>query len=122
MRGPTMLNDSHALRLGRLMDVATLKAQVIAGNLANQDTPGYRSRSVDFEAAFQDAVNNGQDPLEVEAKIYEPRDTEVDVDGNDVSVDREVLAGAQNAFMYQTYVSLLQGRNRLYNTALTSAP
>jgi len=117
-----MINDSTTVRLGRLLDVSTLKAQVIAGNLANQNTPGYRTRAVAFDDAYRAAIANGDDPLSVTPTVYEPRNTAVDVDGNDVAVDREVLAGAQNAFLYQTYVSLLQGRNRLINTALTSAP
>lgn len=120
--GAPMIQDSTTDRLGRLLDVSRLKAQVIAGNLANQNTPGYRTRAVAFDEAYRAALANGQDPLSVTPIVYEPRDTAVDVDGNDVAVDREVLAGAQNAFLYQTYVSILQGRNRLINTALTSAP
>jgi flagellar basal-body rod protein FlgB len=117
-----MLDDPIAQNLARLMDIATLRSRVIAGNLANQNTPGYKTRAVAFEDAFRKAIEGGGDPDSVEAEIYEPRTTASQVDGNDVAVDQQVLLGSENAFVYQMYSNIIHGRNRLINTAITSAP
>lgn len=117
-----MFNDPHVGRLAKLMDVANLRGRIIAGNLANQNTPGFRARAVSFEEAFQEALSSGKEVGDIEAEVYEPRNTGMDVDGNDVNVDKEVLAAAQNAFLYDAYASMIRGRNKLLDTALTSAP
>ncbi len=117
-----MIDDAHTRNLARMMDVASIRARVIAGNLANQNTPGYRAKAVAFEDAFTEALDQGQSPESVAVNIFEPRDTSVGVDGNDVDPDREVLAGSENAFIYNAYASILRGRHKLIDTALTSAP
>lgn len=117
-----MLGDPHAAVLSRLMDVAALRQRVHAANLANQNTPGYRAKAVAFEDAFREALASGDDPGSVEATVYEPRNTPIQNDGNDVSTDREVLASAQNALLYNTYVSLVRGQQKLIATAVSSSP
>jgi len=49
-----LLNQVNILEKG--LDASWLKNDVIAGNIANADTPGYKSRSVDFESVFADAL------------------------------------------------------------------
>jgi flagellar basal-body rod protein FlgB len=117
-----MLGDSHSAVLSRLMDVASLRQRVHAANLANQNTPGYRAKAVAFEGALREALDAGGDPGSVEPTIFEPRSTPVQNDGNDVDPDHEVMASAQNALLYNTYVSLVRGENKLLTTAVSSAP
>jgi flagellar basal-body rod protein FlgB len=116
-----MLHDDRMNTLAKLLDVANLRAQVHAGNIANVDTPGYRAQAVAFESAFQDALAGGdQDQaLAVEPEVYQPRDTALKMDGNDVDLDREITLQTQNNLLYTTYVNLLRGKHRLLNTAIT---
>jgi len=104
------------------MDVASLRAQVHAANLANQNTPGYRAKAVAFEEAFHAALAAGGDAEAVEAEIIEPRVNAVSVDGNDVAPDYEVLAAAENAIRYNTYVALSRGEAKLIATAISGSP
>ncbi|GDY11936.1 hypothetical protein LBMAG53_08140 [Planctomycetota bacterium] len=119
-----MLGDDQFRVLERLLDVASLRAQVHAGNLANQNTPGYHARAVEFDSAFRQALANDgpDDALAIEPKIVEPRTTSTKVDGNDVAVDREVTALAQNRLLYDTYVAMLKGRKDLLMTAMSPPP
>ena len=89
--GVLMLIDERMADLAKLLDVASQRQKVHAGNIANANTPGYRARAVQFEEAFQQALANGDGELarSIEPEIFEPRTTSVDNDGNDVSVDRE---------------------------------
>jgi flagellar basal-body rod protein FlgB len=119
-----MFGDDHARILARLMDVSMTKAKIHTANLANQNTPGYRAKDVAFDDAFAEALaEGGVDAAEqVEAKIYEPRTTPVGIDGNDVVPDKEVTASAENAVLYNTYMSILRGKSKLINTAISQSP
>jgi flagellar basal-body rod protein FlgB len=119
-----MIIDHRLQLMARLMDVAALKAQVHAGNIANQNTPGYKTRAVAFDQAFQQALEQGgaEDASEVEPAVYEPRSTPAQPDGNDVSLNREIIDSAKNQMMYNAYVSMVRGKLRLLNVAAGQAP
>ncbi len=118
------MDDPRLTVLARLMDVAVLRQQVHAGNLANQNTPGFKARAVAFEDAFNQALDEqGLDrAMRTDERIYEPRSSPADPDGNDVSSEREVAALAQNKLLFDTYTQLARGKMRLLNTAIASAP
>lgn len=117
-----MLMDDRMRNLAHLLDVASLRQRVHAGNLANQNTPGYRAQAVAFDEAFQQALaERGSDAARaVRPEIVEPRATSVDNDGNDVSTDHEVNVLAQNAMLYQAYTAMLRGKATMLETAIRS--
>lgn len=119
-----MFSDDHSKILARLMDVSLIKAHVHTQNIANQNTPGYKAKAVDFDEAFKAALDSGNESEieSVEPRIVEPRNTPVGVDGNDVALDKEVLQAAENSMLYNTYVALQRGKTRLINTAIGQSP
>ncbi len=118
------MSDRQLQLLARLMDVSVLKAQIHAGNLANQNTPGYKTRAVSFDDAFQAALADGDEAAagKVEPSIIEPHATAVQADGNDVDVNAEIMDAAKNQTMYDAYNAMARGKLRLLNTAATPAP
>jgi flagellar basal-body rod protein FlgB len=123
-REQAMLIDDRLKLMARLMDVSALKAQVHAGNIANQNTPGYRAKAVAFDQAFEQALRDqGADEAnDVEAEIYEPQNTPVQDDGNDVSLNQEIMESAKNQTMYNAYLAMVKGKMRLLNIAAGQAP
>jgi flagellar basal-body rod protein FlgB len=117
-----MLGDTHTDILARLMDVSALRAKVHAANLANQNTPGYKAQRVEFDAAFQEALDAGDDPNSVQPLVVDGGGGMEQADGNNVSVDREVLDQTQNAALYNSYATLAQGRKKLLTIAITASP
>jgi flagellar basal-body rod protein FlgB len=119
-----MLVDDRLRLMARLLDVSALKAQVHAGNIANQNTPGYRAKAVSFDQAFEQALRDqGVDDAEqVEALIYEPHTTPVQPDGNDVSKNREIMESAKNQTMYNAYLAMVRGKMKILNIAASNAP
>ncbi len=115
-----MLSDDRMLNLAKMLDVASLRAHVHAANIANQNVPGYRAKAVSFETEFNKAMQQHGDEAArmVKPEVYEPQVTSVDNDGNDVDLDREVTAAAQNGVLYNTYVNLLRGKHTLLTTAI----
>jgi flagellar basal-body rod protein FlgB len=96
-------------QIARYLDLAAAEAKLTAVNMANVDTPGYRTVGMDFGAEMLEAlddVGRGHAPRKV-------RVTEVDgliarPDGNDVSVDRESLNLAEAQLKFRTGVALLR--------------
>ncbi|PLW83994.1 flagellar basal body rod protein FlgB [Kineobactrum sediminis] len=108
-------------------DALTLRSQrntVIANNLANADTPGFKSRDMDFREALANAgtqvgsgtrlrVTDGQhlgagpaDQVTLKYRIpLQPSQ-----DGNTVEADREQAAFAENSVRYQASLQFLTGR------------
>lgn len=114
--------DVQVSNLSKLMDVAQLRAKVHAANIANQNTPGYHAKRVAFEDSFREALVAGKPADEIDPVIFEPRNTAEQPDGNDVSVDREVLDQAENSTLYNTYLAMIQGKKKLLTIAISTAP
>ncbi len=88
---------------------ARLRQAVIAGNIANLHTPGFRRRTVEFEALLARALKTGRpaELAEVHPVVTQPRSTPVDDEGNDVDLETELGELIKNAGAYKTYLRLL---------------
>ncbi|AXC09526.1 flagellar basal-body rod protein FlgB [Acidisarcina polymorpha] len=104
--------------LGQYLDLSSAELKLTAANMANLDTPGYRTQGFDFASEMQTAVAEAQwgkpggesgpsDPMSV------PRPRDVDgllerPDGNNVSMDREGLKMAESQLQFRTGIELLK--------------
>jgi flagellar basal-body rod protein FlgB len=101
-----MANVPMLQQLTGYLELTNQRQQLIVGNMANIDTPGYHTQDLDFQSAMQDVVNSGNvkmEPasLEVEGLPERP-------DGNNVNVDREGLLLSQTQLQYQMGVQLIK--------------
>ncbi len=94
--------DRIGVQLERYMDLLSLRQKLVASNIANADTPGYKTRDIDFQREFQ-AVLHGNTPVSEEVPGLETRN-----DGNNVSVDREARLLAENAMRFQLASGLMR--------------
>ncbi len=86
--------------LGYALDLYQARHRVLAENVANAETPGYRARDLDFGSALASAFEaGGEQPGAGEAAepLVDARAT-VKVDGNSVDLDTEMARLSQNAF------------------------
>src|ERR1700733_10246949 len=109
MQVSTPLGDA----LGKYLDLTAEQMKLTAGNMANIDTPGYRTQGFDFEQAFgaalnqpthggQTAMNGAQTGVgDVDGLVARP-------DGNTVSLDRESMQLAKSQLQFRTGVALLK--------------
>lgn len=111
--GPT---DSLLLRL---LDASQQRHQVIAGNIANQSTPGYRRKTVVFEELVADALQNDRELDDIGIEILDDNTTPVRADGNNVTPELEHAADQENRLRYETYATILQGHYSLLQRAIT---
>ena len=114
--------DDRMLDLAKLMDVASLRAKVHAGNIANQDTPGYKARAVRFEDSFAKALEAGdtEEARDISPEIYERQGGSTRLDGNNVSMESEVDQATRNQLLYNTYLAMFKGKSKLLFTSMGS--
>lgn len=104
----------------RLIDASELRAKVLSANIANQNTPGYQRRDVNFETLLQDAMRKGPagaQSIEPEIELDELSPSRPD--GNNVTLELELNALRENRLLYETYASILQGHFNLLRAAIT---
>ena len=93
--------------LARALDLSAFRHQLIASNLANIDTPGYRTRDLrTFAGELDRAMANEQVPLVPVAHTM--RGLLERPDGNNVNVERESLLMAENQLRFQVAAQFLK--------------
>jgi flagellar basal-body rod protein FlgB len=91
----------------KYLDLASDQMKLTAGNMANVDTPGYKTQGFDFAQEFSNALstNSSATPTvsvgDVDGLTARP-------DGNNVSMDREGMQLAKAQLEFRTGVSLLK--------------
>ena len=110
------------------------RTEVIADNLANSDTPGYKARDIDFRAAMASAgsadapvklatTNPGHmtiDPnTDASANLKYRTPLAPSLDGNTVDAQQEPAAFADNSVRYQATLTFLSARFKGLMTAIT---
>lgn len=109
--------DGVSTLLSSALDGLALRRDVIADNIANVDTPGFRSTTVGFEDALRSAAEDGR-PATL-AVSTQATDTPVGADGNNVDLRHEAMAAMQTQFQYQVMTRAVSDRFSLI-TAVTS--
>ena len=99
---------------------ASIRQSVIANNIANLNSPGYRRSVVEFEKNLAEAIEAGDDVdlEEIRESILQPMNTPVDLNGNDVSLEIEIGEMIKNNAMYKTYMRVLGNTYRKMASAI----
>ena len=125
-----LLGDLTTEVLKKALDASTLRQQVIANNVANAETPGFKRSEVLFESYLADAIEHDERVMEspqpgeelaipsLSPKIVTDLHTALRGDGNNVNVEREMADLARNATLYRTYAKILASRYRGMNQLL----
>ncbi len=126
--------DSYLGVHAAALQVQTQRMEVLANNLANVDTPGYKARDIDFKAALAAAGSpqGGVTMTTTDAKDIAINPTsdgcaalkyrvplEPSLDGNTVDSQQEQAAFADNTVHYQATLTFLSMRLRNLMTAIT---
>ena len=131
--GNTISDAAITAALGRQMTQAVARQAVAAGNLANLDTPGFRTKEVQFADVLDDELSAGvitttsarhigppagsaAPPQEGEASGLAPRR-----DGNNVQLDRELLGMTRAAGDFNAAQTVLAAKFRLVRYAINES-
>jgi len=115
---PGSLFGIHAAAL----ELRSQRMGLIASNIANAATPGYKARDIDFAAALKasqsglGADQNAQGAGGAATQFRVP--TMTSLDGNTVELSTEQLAFGENAVGYAATLSFIRGRVETVTRAL----
>lgn len=95
---------------GMALELRSQRMGVIASNIANAGTPGYKARDFDFAEALK-ARTSGMDASRAEAVATRFRVPVMpSLDGNTVEMATEQTAFAENALGYSAALTFVRGR------------
>ena len=113
------------------LNVRTLRQQLLASNIANADTPGYKARDIDFAAALREASAGRNATLSASSDRHLSATTQdapaavsyrsaqqPSVDGNTVDMDVERNRFAENAVHIDANLTFINAQMKLMLAAL----
>ncbi len=119
--------DAYLGHLATATKLRSDRSSVLASNIANSDTPNYKARDFDFQAAMGKASGDqmrmaktsaghmsvdGTNGVPGTPKMQYRVPNQPSLDGNTVDSQLEKTEFAQNAMMHQATLTFLNGRIR----------
>lgn len=104
--------DPIQSRMEQYLDLLSARQKLVASNVANLATPGYRTRDIDFQFEFESQIAGGA------PTVTEPGGLTVKNDGNNVSLDRETRLLAENAMRFNFVTNLMKNELRMVKQAI----
>ena len=112
-----MIDIPELAELARYLDLNAFRHSLVTSNLANIDTPGFRTRDINFGAELRRVQAQASyaeftpSARSVEGLMERP-------DGNNVSLERETLLLAETQLRYRIGVELIRAEFRRLSTAI----
>lgn len=103
--------------LGRYLDLTSEQMKLTAGNLANVDTPGFKTQGFDFEQELARQMSTPSEAGFTAAVAQEVDGLVARPDGNNVSLDREGMELAKAQLKFRMGISLLKHE---YSTVMSA--
>jgi flagellar basal-body rod protein FlgB len=124
---------------GQALALRSERQRLIAGNIANADTPGYAARDMDFAQALRQAVGEpgspvtpipalatsqaghlaGSGTVRSEANLVYATPSQTNLDRNTVDMDRERANFADNSLRYEATLRFINSNVRTILGAIT---
>ena len=112
--------------LQKIVQASNMRQKVIASNIANSDTPGYKAKDVKFSSFLNNEVKLlTTDPKHIDSKnggkVSGEVVTENDPswgDRNNVELDVEVAKMTENSLRHEAALRILNSKIRMYKNAI----
>jgi flagellar basal-body rod protein FlgB len=119
--------DKGIQLLEEIIKTSAFRHKVLASNIANVDTPGYKAKDVPFSQEINNQVirmtqtnpehlHGTKNPKEVKGMV--PVERTSGEDGNNVALDMEMANMTENALLYEAGVKLLSKKLMMYKNAI----
>jgi flagellar basal-body rod protein FlgB len=118
--------DRTATILSRVLDFRGANQEIISGNLANIDTPGFKAKTFDFEKVLQRAADQAQLHLKTTDSRHItdhslPRVHDVEIkESGPLNLDMEMAKMMRNNLLYETATKLLSKKFQALRSAIDS--
>ena len=113
------MNDATIDALQGMLRGVAQRQRTIADNIANIETPNFTAKRVEFEASLREALASGKSG-NITPTIVASDDPRLP-NGNNVSVDKEVVALQENALRYQLGIEAMTSKLNLIRSSMRSS-
>jgi len=94
------------------MDLLSARQKLVASNIANVDTPGYKTKDIDFQFEYISQMQGGA------PNVIDLPGLAMKSDGNNVSMDREARLLAENALRFNVASNLMKTQLKMVESAI----
>ncbi len=113
------------------LQLRAARSEVLATNLANSETPGYKARDIDFRSVLGTESARQVSVMRTDARHIDPDSraatgdlmyrvpTQPSLDGNTVEADVEQAQFAENVIQYRASLMFVNGKIKTLRHALT---
>lgn len=125
-----ILFDKTIAMLSTILDFRSERNKVIASNIANIDTPGYKPRELIFEKELEGFIDNGKEimmtktdkrHLSKQSSHINEREFKVVNSGKTVKIDDEMGKLAENTLIYNLTLELMARKFKKLDSILREA-
>jgi flagellar basal-body rod protein FlgB len=103
-----------------------LRHRVLANNLANADTPGYKAMDISFNEQLRHFMSKkapGSESASLSPPILflemDSTSAELRKDLNTVNIDQELIKLSQNTILHNSYLQLLRSKFQILKSAIS---
>jgi flagellar basal-body rod protein FlgB len=104
--------ENAGVGIERYMNLLSASQKLVASNIANVDTPGYRTKDVDFQSELANQFGS-LEPAAVEVSGLKTKN-----DGNNVDMDRESRRLSENALRFAVATNLARSELQTIRSAI----
>ena len=87
------------------LQVRAARAELLAGNVANADTPGYQARDIKFDDALKRVMENGEQGGSSSFETVTAREN-LGFDNNDIDINQQLAKSYENSLSYVATLKL----------------
>jgi len=117
-----LFSSSNYQATKQLLDVSVRRHEALARNIANAETPGYKRVDLpkDFSQELASRIRAGEaKSLTIPDPVEDLTSTSQQADGNNVDMDKEMLALSKNAAEFDTLADFAGGSIKQLRLAIS---
>ncbi len=104
--------ESITDQLEHYMDLLSARQKLVASNIANADTPGYKAKDIDFQFEFMSSMKDAT------PNVVETPGLVVKNDGNNVNMDREARMLSETDLRFNLASAVMKTQMKLMTDAI----
>ncbi len=111
--------DKNTELLSKVLDLTSVKSKVIANNIANANTPGFKRLEVTFQKELRKAIESGNS-LDKIRNVQEKIEFSKNVNGNkdSVDIDKEMVEFFKNSDKHNINLEIISKRFKFLISAI----
>ncbi len=103
--------------LEKALDIRAFYHRILASNIANVETPGYKEKDLDFRKELDSLTNDPGARIEVSEKS-KADDGIAAVDGNSVGLEDQIVKMTENTLMFNSLVQMINKKFSMIRYAI----